>query len=79
MTKFAKIAVALAAVLLWGQVQFVRGFDTGSDTSLCIWTSMIDHKAGKDIPACQRIWMSDPSHYALRLWRKASGDAVPNT
>lgn len=77
MKRGVSITFAVLFALAWGQMQFIRGFDAGADTSLCVWTSMMEHKKGSEIPACQRIWVKDPSLVMTRGWRQITGDAVP--
>lgn len=72
----AKLAAVTALVLAWGQVSYIRGFDAGADTSLCVGIAMLEHKSAAEIPACLRIQANDPYFAGVRAWRKLSGDAV---
>jgi len=76
--RYLPIILVTATGLLWGQAQYVRGFDVGVATSLCVGENMLLKTPVKEIPACQEA-ASDIhgiNGNTVRAWRKISGDAV---
>ena len=71
-----KIAAALAVAAVYGQANYVLGFDAGTDTSLCVVTDMMLHERSE---ACDRLWVNSPAMIGTRAWRYVSGDQVPDS
>ena len=76
MRRAVKIGALAVAVLIYGQANYVGGFDAGTDTSLCVWTDMMLHERAD---ACDRLWLNSPAMIATRAWRHVAGDAVPDS
>jgi len=69
-----RAAVGVVAFLAYGQANYVAGFDSGTDTSLCVFNDMMFHERHD---ACGRLWINSPAMIGVRVWRFMSGDAVP--
>lgn len=75
MNRAAKIVAIAVSVLTYGQANYIMGFDTGTDTSLCVFSTMT---LGERHSACDRVWANSPAVYGTKAWRVISGDSVPD-
>ncbi|OGT55456.1 MAG: hypothetical protein A3E01_09095 [Gammaproteobacteria bacterium RIFCSPHIGHO2_12_FULL_63_22] len=76
--KYLPIVFVAALGLLWGQAQYVRGFNAGADTSLCVGENILLKTPIKEIPACQNAEseLHGVNGKTVLAWRKIAGDDV---
>lgn len=66
----------LVAGLIWGQAQYISGFDHGVDTSACVQSALQTHEPTGAIPACQAVPVNGIRMKLLRVYRRAVGDGI---
>ena len=76
LTRALRYGAGALALLAYGQANYVVGFDSGTDASLCVFNDMMFHERHA---ACGRVWVNSPAMVATRAWRMVSGDALPGT